>query len=130
MKNVFREAMNEAFDLTQMLARIDYHHVRGNLSDADREELVVLAREKANPSAGVDVMAKLQDLETRVKALEEGKKESAGTDSAVEPYKAGTWYFTGNKVLFGGQIHRCTAPEGQVCTWSPAEFPAWWEVVQ
>ena len=129
MKNVFIEAMNETFDLTAMLAKIDYHHIRGNLSDADREELVALARKKANPMGGVDVMAKLQDLEARIKALEDAGKTAGGdtTEADVADYVPGKWYYNGDKVLFEGVVKTCTAPAGVVCTWSPAEYPAYWE---
>ena len=128
MKNVFAEAMNETFDLTAMLAKIDYHHIRGNLSDADREELVALARDKANPMGGVDVMVKLQDHEARIKALEEAKTAGGDTtEETVPEYQVGKWYYNGDKVLFEGVVKTCTAPAGVVCTWSPAEYPAYWD---
>ena len=129
MKNVFIEAMNETFDLTAMLAKIDYHHIRGNLSDADREELVALARNKANPMGGVDVMAKLQDHEARIKALEDAGKTAGGdtTEETVPEYQVGKWYYNGDKVLFESVVKTCTAPAGVVCTWSPAEYPAYWD---
>lgn len=129
MKNVFIEAMNEIFDLTDMLAKIDYHHIRGNLSDTDREELVALARNKANPMGGVDVMAKLQDHEARIKALEDAGKTAGGdtTEEDVAEYVPGKWYYNGDKVLFEGVVKTCNAPAGVVCTWSPAEYPAYWD---
>lgn len=127
MYNVFVEAMREPYDLTAMLAKIDYHHIRGNLTDAEREELVALARNQANPYGGVDVMAKLEDLESRVRALEQGSNPESG-DEDVPEYVAGKWYYNGDKVTFGGAVYVCTAPEGVVCTWSPAEYPAYWEI--
>lgn len=131
MKNVFLDAMNENFDLSAMLKKIDYHHVRGNLTDADREELVAIAREKANPFGGIDVAAKLQELDERIKALEEGNAESGGsTDETVKEYVPGKWYYAGNKILWNGYVYRCIAPVGQVCTWSPDEYPAYWELVE
>ena len=126
MYNVFIEAMNESFDLTTMLAKIDYHHIRGNLTDAEREELIALAREKANPYGGVDVMAKLQDLENRVRALE-GTKDDTATDT-VEEYIPGKWYRAGDRVTYDGKVYTCIAPDGMVCTWSPAEYPDYWEL--
>lgn len=133
MKNVFVEAMNETFDLTAMLAKIDYHHIRGNLSDADREELVALARNKANPMGGVDVMAKLQDHEARIKALEEAKATGGDTSSAedIKPYVDGKWYTNGNKIIRNGRIYVCAnVPEGHYCTWPPEVYPAYWELVE
>lgn len=130
MKNVFLTAMNESFDLTAMLARIDYHHIRGNLTDADREELAALAREKANPFGGVDVVAKLQELDSRITALEKGSTDSGSTDETVIPdYVPGKWYYAGDKVMHNGAAYECTAPEGVVCTWNPDEYPAYWQTM-
>lgn len=130
MYNVFIEAMNEVFDLTTMLAKIDYHHIRGNLTDAEREELITLARSKANPYGGVDVMAILADHDARLRALEGTAVTPDDGDDASAPdeYVAGKWYYNGDKVTFDGKVYVCTAPEGVVCTWSPAEYPAYWEL--
>lgn len=130
MKNVFVEALKEAFDLTAMLAKIDYHHIRGNLSDDDREELIALAREKANPFGGVDVMHKLEEIEARLRKLEEAsstESEQPG-ETTVDEYVAGKWYYAGDKVQYKGKVYTCIAPDGIVCTWNPEEYPAYWEV--
>lgn len=29
----------------------------------------------------------------------------------------------------GGSVYTCIAPAGVVCTWSPDEYPAYWEKV-
>lgn len=127
MKNVFIEAMNEVFDLTTMLARIDYHHVRGNLTDDEREELVALARSKANPYGGMDVAAKLLELDGRIAALEKGNAENGGDAEIVAEYVPGKWYYAGDKVKHNDKVYACIAPAGTVCTWSPEEYPAYWE---
>lgn len=128
MYNVFIEAMNEPFDLTVILHKIDYHHIRGILTDTEREELITLAREKANPYGGVDVMAKLEDLENRVRALE-GYHTAAdgGAAETVEEYIPGKWYRAGDRCTFNGKVYTCIAPDGVVCVWSPAEYPDYWE---
>lgn len=126
MKNVFIEAMNEVFDLTTMLARIDYHHVRGSLTDDEREELIALARSKADPFGGMDVKAKLMELDERVAALE---KNGGETGETIAEYVPGKWYYAGSKVLMEGVTYKCIAPEGVVCTWSPTEYPAYWQAI-
>lgn len=128
MKNVFLEAMRETYDLTAMLAKIDYHHIRGHLTDAEREELVAVAREKANPFGGVDVLKKLEDIENRLRVLEEGKQES-GAEEAVEEFNPNKWYYNGDKCAVAGKVYNCIAPEGVVCVWSPVDYPAYWEAV-
>lgn len=44
-------------------------------------------------------------------------------------YVPGKRYRNGDKCSFEGFNYRCTAPEDQVCTWSPAEYPDYWEIV-
>lgn len=129
MKNVFMQAMNEVFDLTAMLERINYHHVRGNLTDNEREELITLAREKAAPFGGLDVAAKLLELDARVTAIEQGKQESGEAAGTAPEYEVGKWYYAGNKVTYGGKTYICTAPAGSACVWSPADYPAYWDEV-
>lgn len=127
MYNVFLEAMNETFDLTVILHKIDYHHIRGNLTDTEREELIALAREKANPYGGVDVMEKLQDLDNRVRALEGAKDDTDTETETVDEYVPGKWYRAGDRCTFNGIVYTCIAPDGVVCVWSPAEYPDYWE---
>ena len=129
MKSVFESVLNGTFDLSDMLGKINTHHIAGNLTDIDREELIRKAREKADPFGSVDVMAKLQDHEARIKALEDAGKTAGGdtTEADVADYVPGKWYYNGDKVLFEGVVKTCTAPAGVVCTWSPAEYPAYWE---
>lgn len=135
MYNVFIEAMNESFDLTAMLHKIDYHHVRGSLTDTEREELLTLARSKANPSGSLDVMAKLQELDSRVRALEEAKKVESGESSeedasSPEEYVPGKWYRNGDRITWKGKVYVCAnVPEGHVCTWNPDEYPAYWDAI-
>jgi len=126
MKNVFITAMAETFDLSQMLAKIDYHHIRGNLTDAEREELIAVAREKANPFGGVDVLKKLEEIENRLRVLE-GNTESGGAAETVPEYQAGKWYYAGDKVTFDGKTYMCVAPEDVVCVWNPVDYPLYWE---
>lgn len=128
MKNVFLEAMNEPFDLTEMMVKIDYHHIRGNLTDDEREELVSYAREKANPYDGVDVLDKLEEIEKRLRVLEEGEWESNETETVLE-YQDGKWYYAGDKITFNGKTYVCIAPAGVVCVWNPNDYPAYWEEV-
>ena len=130
MKQVFKEAINGGgYNLSAMLSRIDYHHIRGNLTDTEREELVAMAREKAAATGGLDIAAKLLELDKRVAALEKGSASTPDTGSTYPEYTAGKWYYTGDRVTHNGTAYECTAPLGTVCTWSPDEYPAYWEPV-
>lgn len=113
------------WQLADMLERIERMYAAGRLTGEEHDELAQLAREKASYKDGVDVVAKLKELEERIRALEE-----AGVDieAAVIPeYAAGKWYYAGDKVMFDGAAYMCVAPEGTVCVWSPEEMPGYWE---
>lgn len=125
MKTVFESVIRRGgYDLARMLERIDTYHIEGKLTDAQRDSLYTLARESADPAAGLDLMAKVLELEQRVKALE-GSSVLPGEVPA--DFVPGKWYETGDRVLFEGSVYVCTAPDGVVCTWSPAEYPGFWE---
>ena len=126
MKSIFENVIARGqYDLIGLLKRIDSYHIDGKLTDAERDELYIRAREGAQPENSIDIMAKLTELETRIQKLESG--ETGAPSDAPGEYAAGKWYYNGNRVTFGGAIYACTAPEGQVCTWSPAEYPAFWQ---
>lgn len=133
IKSVFESALNGTFDLTDMLGKINTHHIAGNLTDIDREELIRKAREKADPFGGVDVMDKLKDLEERIRALEEAKATGGESSNAekIDPYEDGKWYKNGNKIRWNDKVYVCVnVPEGHYCTWNPDVYPAYWELVE
>lgn len=126
MKTIFENVIARGdYDLAGLLKKIDGYHIAGRLSDAERDELYEKARTGANPAESVDVLAKIAELERRVKALEE--RQDSGTGSTDVPeYEVGKWYYKDDKVMYNGKEYTCTAPDGVVCVWSPAEYPAYW----
>ena len=128
MKGIFESVIKRGgYDLGGLLKKIDSYHIEGKLTDAEKDELYAKARAAAQPSGSVDVLAKLQELEGRVRMLEAGEGSLEPADEYPE-YIAGKWYYAGDKITHGGKHYVCTAPEGVVCTWSPEEYPAYWEV--
>lgn len=113
------------FDLSEILMKIDVLWVQGSLTDDEKTELEELARSKADTGNSIDVIKKLEDLDRRVRVLEGGSAPS----EEYPDYIPGKWYYSGDKITFDSRKYICTAPEGQVCTWSPAEYPAYWEEV-
>lgn len=95
MYKAFESALSSPFDLSAMLERINTHHIKGNLSDDERDRLESLARSKADPSGGLDIMAKLREMDERLRVLE--KKDSSGGAVAAEKYvpASGTTQATG-----------------------------------
>ncbi|WP_290155188.1 carbohydrate-binding protein [uncultured Dubosiella sp.] len=127
------------YDLTAMLTKIDTIWIQGDLTDEQRGELIESARTGAQPQQSVDVIQKLTDLEKRVRVLEEkdtivvdpDQPDDPSVDiNAIPEYEAGKWYYAGDTVKHKGKVYTCTAPEGQVCVWSPEDYPAYWEVVE
>lgn len=127
MKAIFESVINRgSYDLSGLLKKIDSYHIEGKLTDAEKDELYRKARGEATPN--VDVMAKLMELEDRVRKLEQGEPETPVED--YPEYVAGKWYRSGDKISYGGKSYVCAAPEGAVCTWNPDEYPAYWSLIE
>ena len=128
MKTIFENVINRGnFDLGELLKKIDTFNIEGKLTDEDRDELYTKARKAADVENSVDVIAKLTELEQRVIKLENAGADNDEITETVEEYVVGKWYYGGNKVMFEGTEYTCIAPESAVCTWSPKEYPAYWE---
>lgn len=124
MKSIFMNVIDRGgYDLNGLLKRIDSYHIEGKLTDAERDELYARARVGARAEDGVNLWNKVMELESRVRALEGGDTPT----QAAEEYKPGKWYYAGNRVTFQGKVYTCIAPEGTVCVWSPADYPAYWQ---
>lgn len=128
MYKIFESAMSTTFDLSAMIEKINRHNIMGTLTDDEHISLINLARSKANPSGSLDVMEKLQELENRIRMLEAYHAADGGTTETVEEYTPGKWYSNGDKAAYNGTVYVCVAPAGTVCVWSPAEYPAYWEI--
>ena len=124
MKTIFENVIKKGgYDLSDIVKKINESYIVGKITEEESVELVLLARENAKAKDGVDVFAKLVELEERIRALEDAP---ADTDEYPE-YIVGKWYYNGDKVTFEGEAYLCIAPVGAVCTWSPTEYPAYWE---
>ena len=126
MKSIFENVIaRRQQDLISLLKRIDSYHIEGKLTDAERDDLYVRARDGAEVENSIDVMAKLIELEGRISKLEQA--ESNTPTDKPEEYVVGKWYYRTDRISFEGSVYTCTAPEGFVCTWSPSEYPAYWQ---
>lgn len=121
---------SKEYDLASILSTINLYHIEGALTDQDRTELREMARENAKTQYKEDdittILLQLHDLDKRVKALEEGGEPAP---KEYPEYVVGKWYYNGDGVTFEGKKYDCIAPEGVVCTWSPAEYPTYWQEV-
>lgn len=74
----------ETYNLDDLTRKIDKMFIEDKLTEAERDELILLATENARDSAQVDLFNKIVDLEHRIVAL-----ESAMTTTEPEPV---VWY--------------------------------------
>lgn len=122
------------YELNDILTKIDTLWMQGSLTDAERMELVNMARTKADPSHSfAPLQAQIDALAERVAKLE-GKYEPTEPDTEeypeyVQPTGSHDAYKAGDKVTFNGKRYICIAPEGIAVVWSPDVYPAYWEEV-
>lgn len=120
----------QQYDLSKLIDRIDTAWAEAKIDGAQRTELTNYAREHATASGAIDVFKKLAELDARVTALEDASSvddPDGGDENEYPEYVAGKWYYSGDKITYGGKKYHCTAPSGQVCVWSPDEYPTYWE---
>lgn len=121
---------NGGYDLADLLHRIDVIYVSGRLTDAEREDLYVLACAGADPDDSLpDVTERVGALELRVAALEQGTYQPSEPEGDpewpewVRPTSKDEYYRKGDKVTFEGAHYVCN--KNNVVT-SPAEDQKSW----
>lgn len=124
IKNVIESRI---YELNDMIKKINIIWVEGGITDEQKDELISMAQENADYSQSVDIMKKLNEIEERLRKLEEGGSEPS---EEYPEYIVGHWYYKDDKITFNGKKYICIAPDGQVCTWSPDEYPAYWQLVE
>lgn len=130
---------NTNFKLENTLEKIYVMYSKDKLTKEEMEELETLAREKANTDNSIDILNKLKEIDLKIQDHDARitKLENAETEEPEEPteevtypaYVPGKWYYNGDNCSENGKNYNCIAPEGQVCVWSPSEYPAYWEEV-
>lgn len=129
-KVIERVIESKNYELSDMLKKIDTLWVQGSIDDAVRKSLADKARSNANTQNSMDILSKLEELDNRVKALEDAKTSTETeepTETTYEEYVSGKWCYNGDIFAFKGKIYKCTAPEGVTCVWTPEEYPTYWE---
>lgn len=116
----------QGFELKSILMKINNFWAEGNINENERKELIELAQENAHIKNEVDVLAKLEEMDKRIKALEDARGNTGNAGETYPEYVVGKWYYGGDIISFEGKNYICTAPEGQVCTWNPVEYPPYW----
>ena len=136
MFEVIKNAINNTeFELKALISKIDIFFVENKLSEEERNELLSLARSKAKPEDSYDIQKQLDNIFTRLEALENKNTETEDTETTepadeypeyVQPTGAHDSYNTGDKVTYNGKKYVC---EMDNCVWSPDTYPAGWKEV-
>lgn len=122
MYEIIKDVIHQkGYALSDMLKKIDTLWIQNDLTDKQREELIQLAREGADYTAEIDIIAEITEIKKRLSKLEEKPQEE------YPEYVPGKWYYKGDKITYKGKKYNCIAPEGQVCTWNLEEYPTYWE---
>lgn len=133
------------FKLQAMLAKLTRLYIEDMLTEEEYDVLMQFARDNANPDKEIegntDIVKqlmlrvteseqKLKDLEARIVKLENPESEPKEPVVTYEPYDPYKWYYKDMTCSFEGHNYICIAPDGVVCTWSPAGYPPYWKLVK
>lgn len=136
MFEVIRNVINNTeFDLKIIIEKINIFFIEDKLSEEERNELLKLARSKAKAENSYNIQKQIDNLEIRVKALENKKKEIEGVGiieevdeytEYIQPTGAHDAYKIGDKIIYNGKRYICKLDN---CVWSPDTYPAGWDEV-
>lgn len=133
------------FKLQAMLDKLTRLYIEDMLTEDEYDDLMQLARDNVNPDKEIeentDIIKqlmqhvtmseeKLKDLEARIVKLEDPESEPEEPTVTYEEYDPHKWYYNDMTCSFKGKNYICIAPEGVVCTWSPAGYPSYWKLVE
>lgn len=133
---------NRNYQLSDTLSKLSRLWIEDQITEADYDFLVEYARENANPDSEGDVLVAVRVAQADVKELRDSIASLADRVAALEgeepepepvqypEYVVGRWYYNGDTVSFEGKNYKCIAPAGQVCVWSPKDYPVYWEEVK
>ena len=145
MYDMIRQTIESGgFDLRYMIGQIDQFWLERSINSSERDALIALARQYANPSDSyapveqrvLQLETALRELEARVAVLEENSDsgEGGGNDpdptdewpEFVQPTGAHNAYQTGDKITYKNVHYICQMDN---CVWAPDVYPAAWQEV-
>lgn len=136
MKGIFETVIRKGgFDLNGLTTRIHEYNIRGALTAQERDELIALARGGATADSIMDVPSEIQRLWAAIRELKQsqggqtGGSDPAGAAQFVQPTGAHDAYYAGDRVIYGGKVYACIAPDGVACVWAPDVMPGYWQEV-
>ena len=141
MYEAIKNAINNTeFELATTIEKIDILWIESKLTEEQRNELIELAREKANPENSCaplqeqinTIFTILEEHNTRLNKLE-GVEEPTEPEEPVDEYPeyvqptgAHNAYNTGDKITYNNKKYVCKI---NGCVWNPDVYPQGWEEV-
>ena len=140
MYKVIKDVINgKAYELTDMLKKVKTLWLEGDISDAQKEELVELARENAKPENSyaplqnqiTTLFDNMKELAQEILALKNGgtlpEEETEEYPPYVQPTGAHDAYNIGDKITYNGKKYEC---QMNGCVWNPDDYPKGWKIVK
>ena len=140
MYKVIKDVINgKAYELTDMLKKVKTLWLEGDISDAQKEELVELARENAKPENSYaplqnqinTLFANVKELAQEILALKNGgvtpEEPTEEYPPYVQPTGAHDAYNIGDKITYNGKKYEC---QMNGCVWNPDDYPQGWKLVE
>lgn len=105
------------FELVDMLHKIKILWIEGDISEADKDELIKMAQDAANPNNSLpSVESRIAALEKRVATLEGADKPHVDVAEWRQPQGAHDAYQKGDRVTYKGKTYESTIDNN---VWSP-----------
>lgn len=136
MNDILRKIIESgAFELVDMLEKLDVFFAEGKITEDERAALVELAREKADPDMSKGELAnRVSALEASIDALVKRVEKLEGTGpepGEVADYVPGARYYKGDRVRFEGAVYEAVqGDEAHPVVWSPSDYPAAWKKME
>ena len=140
MYKVIKDVINgKAYELTDMLKKVKTLWLEGDISDAQKEELVELARENAKPENSyaplqnqiTTLFENYKELAQEILTLKNGgtlpEEETEEYPPYVQPTGAHDAYNIGDKITYNGKKYEC---QMDGCVWNPDDYPQGWKLVE
>lgn len=139
MYNIIKNVLNaKEYELATMLTKIKTLWIENDITDAQKEELVELARENATPENSyaplqnqIDTLfTNVKELAQEIAALKNGvvtpEEPTEEYPEYVQPTGAHDSYKVGDKITYNGKKYECLT-DG--CVWNPDTYPQGWKEV-
>lgn len=132
IKNVIEK---QDYDLRDILYKIAKMYIEGYITEEEKEELEVLARDNAKAENSYaplqkqidDLYSKYEELYKLIKTDEPENPVEEEYPEYVQPTGEHDSYKVGDKITFKGKKYECIYEN---CVWSPEEYPQGWKLIE